>query len=161
MIFKFFKFLTMLWVLTIFLDLNIMGSHKNPGSKKHRYLKVFKRSRYSINKQCWQYLQCSPYVAIVPNVLPMLPNVPNIVNVANVANVASVASVDNVDNVDNIDTTLSIDTVQAIWNNNPDGFWGYTALMYGLSNMGLRDASASKNIFNKCIQNKIRMCCTK
>ena len=95
----------MLWVLTIFLDLNIMGSHKNPGSQKHRYLKVFKRSRDSINKQCCRNLQCSQYVPIVPNVLPDVANIVNVASVASVNNVSSVASVDNVDNVDNIDTT--------------------------------------------------------
>ena len=80
----------------------------------------------------------------------MFDNVDYVDNVDNVNHVNNVNNVDNVDNVDNIDTTFTIDTVEVIWNNNLDGFCGYPAiqvwwLTYGLSNMGLRDASASKN----------------
>ena len=93
----------------MFCSQNNLGSKKSEtwkkkilDPKKPRGLKVFKRSQdYSVDND---------------------DNVDNVVNVDNVDNV------DIVDNVDNIDTTFTIDTVEAIWNINLSGFWGYNAI---------------------------------
>ena len=86
-------------------------------------------------------------VAIVDNVdnVAIVDNVDNVGNVGNIDNVAIVDNVDNVaivDNVDNVaivdnvgnidnadnDDNASINTVEAIWNNNLDEFCGYSAI---------------------------------
>ena len=72
-------------------------------------------------------------------------NIDNVENVDNDGNVENIDNVNNVDTVNNIDTIFMIDTVEAIGNNNLDGLCNSKLSTITLSNIGLRDASASKN----------------